>query len=71
MKALSLIRLYLVSIQAHSLKVEILQDELNLVATDLDLERRVKSMSLFLFDTYMMCGKRERVAIGCRRMKPI
>ena len=69
MKALSLIRLYLVSIQAHSLKVEILQDELNLVATDLDLERRVKSMSQFIFDTYMMCGV--RVAIGCRRMKPI
>ena len=61
MKVVSLIRLDLVSIQAHSLKVEIFQDEFNLVATDSDLERRVKSMSLFLFDTYMMCGKRERV----------
>ena len=40
--------------------MEIFQDEFNLVATDLDLERRVKSMSQFLFDTYMMCGKRER-----------
>ena len=71
MKVRSLIRLDLVSIQAHYSKVEIFQDEFNLVATDLDLERRVKSMSQFLFDTYMMCGKRESVAIGCRRMKPI